>query len=400
MGRFKLLFEGAAIALIIGVCGCARNSGTEIESLAEVSFNNVGDSIRLTDYFKNISCIQLEMTDQSILGRIKTILATDGEIIILADNEVSVFNKNDGKFLRNIGGVGEGPEEYIELKDIVYDSDSRCVVGYDRMKNQFIKYTLEGEFKGTKKFEKNFIWIESFECSTDGNTLVCNLISKNNPCYAFTSIDAGGVIEEIDPVAPIYAENSVATWAKKPMSVCGNDMKFVKIFSDTIFSISNGRISPLYKLNFKRELPSKEFISQLGSFPGRPNFMSECLAKNKFTGVDKMFETSQLIVLLPHIAYEEGHYWIDKEKEKGFFVDSTPVEDMELADVASGKSIVNIMGATEEELISCFDSHIFVGLFKRIFDKLEKDIVFPEDVVKMIENVDVDGNPFLIIYSH
>ena len=191
-----------------------------------------------------------------------------------------------------------------------------------------------------------------------------------------------------------------ATWAKKPISSLGDELKFVKIFTDTLFSVANGKVSPLFKLDLGKKIPSKETISQLGPFPGNPDYLAFIRGNKYLSNIDRIYETSDYIVLIPHQDYIEGYYWIDKKTNNGFHVDVTSLLDADVNEVVAGRSIMDIWGSSEDELISCFNADIIVDSFKKAFNSENGNLIFPENVVNTIENVDPDGNPFLIIYSH
>lgn len=63
-------------------------------------------------FLNEISCIQLEMTENSLLGKISKVIDVDGNLIVLSDNDILVFDKENGSFLHRIGNIGEGSQEY------------------------------------------------------------------------------------------------------------------------------------------------------------------------------------------------------------------------------------------------------------------------------------------------
>lgn len=75
-----------------------------------VTFEPLGSDQKLTDAFSKVRFIQLELTEDCIIGKIKKIEDTDSSIIVLTrDQEIFAFDKKDGKYLRQIGTIGEGP---------------------------------------------------------------------------------------------------------------------------------------------------------------------------------------------------------------------------------------------------------------------------------------------------
>lgn len=62
------------------------------------------------------------MTEESVLGEVKKIIPVENKLIILSeDYEVMTFDRETGKYLGNIGMVGEGPGEYLSAQAMAYD---------------------------------------------------------------------------------------------------------------------------------------------------------------------------------------------------------------------------------------------------------------------------------------
>ncbi len=390
--------------LLLGSCK-PGSSDENTGELTVIKFEEAPDSFRLTDSFKNISCIQLEMTDNSILDKIKTILDADGNIVVLTkDYEISVFNKEDGKFIRRIGSVGEGPEDFITAQDICYDQTNKTLTVFDRLKREFIIYKLTGEFVDRYKTKGELLEVNSVIRASDGTMLACNkLFSEMPDLCAFTIINPDHTIEDIDPFAPLVQPNKwgssiCITWGDKPMSACGDELKFVKVLTDTLCSVKGDKEAPLYKLDFGKEILTKEKIMEIGSWEGES--IEYCMNHKIFTYVRSMFETSRYIVISPDIEYMTGYYWIDKTSGEGTHISSTYDYDNEIKKVIQGNTIIQIKGSNEKELISCFEGQIAFEAFRDAFAANRDKSILPANVVSAIENFDPEGNPFLIIYSN
>lgn len=401
MKRIKYLTAviGFCFVAELFFCGCRKKTLSDNHDIIEISFSDVPDSLRLTDWFKNITCVQLEMTDESIIGRVEKIIPIEEELIVFADNEIFLFNKQDGKFIRRIGSIGEGPEEYIEILDLVYDKTEKKIIAYEVTKNVFLTYGLDGHFIDSWKPQKNLSIMASMERNREGEILTCNYVTPTPKDGAFTLVLSESAIVDIDEFTPLHTNDRLSRWAARPMSSDGKEIKFVKCFSDSIFRTKGGEISPLYKLSFGKMVPSKSVISQLGPFPGDPDYLEECISNNWFTGIDKMFETSDFIVIIPHVSQTEGIYWINKRNDTGFRISTTPLFDKEIEKVVSGKPIVKIVGAGPGEIISCFRSDLIAASFEKAFKKADGNRVLSDKVAEIIENVDRNGNPFLLIYD-
>ncbi len=391
--------------ILLSSCNSGDSSEQPADDLAVIKFEEISDDFRLTDSFRDISCIQLEMTENSILGRIKRILDVDGELVVLTkDFDICVFSKEDGRFLRQIGSLGEGPEEFLSAEDICYDAQSRTILVMDCLKQDFVVYRLSGEFVERQKTKGMFPDSYSVVRDSGGTMLTCNnLNSGTTDECAFTIINPDWTMEDVDPFAPVTlagvgGSSLTKVWAKTPMSACGDEIKFVKVLTDTLCSVKDGKASPLYKLDFGRGILTKETVKDMGTWNYEVSMY--CLSNNLFTSVDRMYETSRFVIILPFYDHLLGHYWIDKETGEGFHFGSTQYYDPEVEKAVQGKSIIQIAGANEKEIISSFEVPLNCNSFKKAFDNADGGIALPDKVVTAIENVNPEGNPFLIIYEH
>lgn len=400
MEEMRREFKFIVLALFVGVflAGCKKNKNQDELDLPVIKFGEAPDSLRLTDKFKNISGFQLEMTDESILGEIERVIPAGDELIVFADNEIFIFSKEDGKYLRTIGSIGEGPEEYLDLVDVYYDPAENAITGLDRLKSEFVSYGVDGRFIGKKKIERPMAYITGLERSPDGTILICNRLISREPDCAFSIMTENKGLSDVDRFSPLESKNSMVRWAAKPMSACGEELKFVKMLTDTLYQIRDGKESPMYKLDFGKKVPSKETVSQFGEFD--LDYVNVCLGNGWSPGIDKMFETSDYIVLLPHRSQYEGQYWIDKCDNTGYHFSSTPLFDDEVRKAVRGKAILKLIGSDEDNLISCFNPAIVPLCFGKAFGDGLEDVVFPESVVEAIGDVDPEGNPVLVIYSN
>ena len=104
--------------------------------------------------FMDVEYIALESSDEYITqGVIKAV----GEKVIIVSNRsvdgnIFIFDRKNGKGLRKINRLGQGPEEYSQFTDIILDEDNNemFVIAYSSRK--ILVYDLYGNFKRKFKF--------------------------------------------------------------------------------------------------------------------------------------------------------------------------------------------------------------------------------------------------------
>lgn len=102
-------------------------------------------SFQESDLFKNKIVTPLEINNEALIGGYPSMLL-DSSFFIYSRNgggKVFCFDKT-GKFMRTIGAIGNGPEEYTELTDICLDTKGHSVEILSL--NSVYRYTYEGDF--------------------------------------------------------------------------------------------------------------------------------------------------------------------------------------------------------------------------------------------------------------
>lgn len=95
-------------------CKCDKNT----DDLKKISIENAyhkATSIFASDYFDDIRYVILETTEESLIGNNPNVYLAKDKIIIISDKQCSTFDKNTGKFICNIGHIGNDPEGSISL---------------------------------------------------------------------------------------------------------------------------------------------------------------------------------------------------------------------------------------------------------------------------------------------
>jgi hypothetical protein len=108
-----------------------------IDYTVSVDLNKLTDSIRY---------IRLETNDRCLVTRIDKIELIDGFLFVKDQrNVLYVFNLN-GDYLYTIGGMGNGPGEYIVLHDFYIDKHNNRVEIFDQVQSKVIEYGYDGKF--------------------------------------------------------------------------------------------------------------------------------------------------------------------------------------------------------------------------------------------------------------
>ena len=117
-----------------------------VNGLYEVDLENIpkdtDDTLFYSSVYKGIKTILLETNETCLIGGINKMHIHDDLIIILDRRyarSLYVFDKN-GRFIRKIGSVGNGPGEYVEVTDFTIDKENNTIYLFDTMMGRINKY--------------------------------------------------------------------------------------------------------------------------------------------------------------------------------------------------------------------------------------------------------------------
>lgn len=160
-------------SIIIGILflliGCNSPSVKKVcYTLAELENSN--DSLTAKDYPADFSYVALETTDECLIREIDEVVMTADYFFVLDQmNKVYQFSVN-GKFIRQIGRRGHGPQEYGRILSFAVNDSLKQVYLADYHK--VLAFDFNGEYIG--EYPADFWW--KFNVTDDS----CFLISPMN----------------------------------------------------------------------------------------------------------------------------------------------------------------------------------------------------------------------------
>lgn len=141
----------AAAAVITG-CSSDAKSGAEANAddfdfvLLDES-KSVGErTILLSELIDDFSVVKFEDTDSALFHAWKTVVATEYVLIVQSSQRpVKLFDRK-GKYIGNIGSVGQGPGEYMGVYDAAIDEKNGAIYLSQYNNAPVLEYNLRGEF--------------------------------------------------------------------------------------------------------------------------------------------------------------------------------------------------------------------------------------------------------------
>ncbi len=129
--------------VITMISSCSHNVLNDNDIIIDLD-NITDESIPLSLYVDSISYLDLEDSEEAMIGIANRICFFDSLIVIQGANRnscIALFNRQ-GQFIRRISHRGQGPEEYLRATSI--DVDSGGIYLFDNLSASILKFDFSG----------------------------------------------------------------------------------------------------------------------------------------------------------------------------------------------------------------------------------------------------------------
>ena len=144
LSRFMLLIW---LPIHLLLSGCCQTVADSADGLAEIDIvNSLGKyhAIPVSEFVTELEYIPLETGNDCLIARVENVIVTSTHIFITSRNRCYAFDRV-GRFIRQIGGIGQGPGEYTNLSGISIDEINRSL--YLETPRNLLEYSWDGGFR-------------------------------------------------------------------------------------------------------------------------------------------------------------------------------------------------------------------------------------------------------------
>ena len=222
----------------------------------------------LSEITEKLTAIELELTDESVVNpmSIQNVFLLENEVFIATMHKIFVFNK-EGKYLRSIGSIGQGPGEYSRIGGCALDEKKGRLFIYGP---KIISYDLNGNFlkesnelSATFRCDINYIngellfLVRQFIEVSNGTYSRSELLHINDDLQVVDSFTLLNLFYENIPGFHTYRYGDFILENGKNTSVYYGDfyIRFngeENFFCDTLFRFEKKQFIPELKLKFKK----------------------------------------------------------------------------------------------------------------------------------------------------
>ncbi len=139
------------LCLFLWSCGTPENSENTADAdknadkFRSYAVNIEKPKVRFADIFESVEVMQLEETEESLLGAVARVSRTDDKLVFPGYNNGEIYIFSDrGKFLNKFNNTGEAEGQYSAVQDLWLSGDS--IVVYDSKKRTLYWYRHNGDY--------------------------------------------------------------------------------------------------------------------------------------------------------------------------------------------------------------------------------------------------------------
>jgi hypothetical protein len=300
------------------------------------------DTLYTSSFFKNVRTVILEEHNDALIGEIQLIQAFDDYILIfdfVIAKKLFVFDKN-GKFLRQIGKIGRGSGEYIQVIDFCIDTERREIYLLDTGSRKALKYNLDtGEYINsinlpandinpsliTYAYDKLYLKVKYYDSQAQNDNLLMEFDFQTGKYTDYISSKKWN----LDWGHSVFARYNFFLSQQPPL-------RYAELFMNTVFAIEKDSIYPYFTLNTKNwphKITYEEYDSGLTKAYHIHNYFEYkdyihlqygyrlyryTVVYNKKTNETKIYDFSQ-----NDLVFSKGHsipeyYYVDYRTSKAY----------------------------------------------------------------------------------
>jgi len=250
----KLFYSSIFLVLATSFYACKKTQNTE---KAQVQINaTLSDKlIKYSDIIDSASYIKLETDSSFVIGNIDKLLFEDQKLFIMdrsLSESIFVFDEK-GKFLTKINKKGQGPGEFVEIRDFTIDTAKKQVVLLDLKGRKINFYDYTGRYLTSSKIPFLFsefacINTNAFAFSTAAANNSHNKKIKNN------SLIIGKINGEVKRVLfPFQTwELSFSYFNQQHLRSFGNKTFYYPRYSNKIYQLSADSLKLIYNIDLEK----------------------------------------------------------------------------------------------------------------------------------------------------
>lgn len=368
--------------LFIFTCSCQnKQDGNMIINPQEAE----AEKLFMSDYFSELEYISLETSPNCLIANKSRIYVFDDYVITAAYRQCFLFDRKSGRFIKEIGQYGKGPDEYNStLKGyIVNEKTGKIYMGGG---NHLLEYDLFNKtpkkIPGPSLFEVCFI--------SDSLWVQCAPNFFGNNANRLVFFNREKVIDSI-PNYQRFSLNSnvISIISHEDIFYRYNESVYYKnIFNDTLFKIIKTKIEPAWIFNLGALQPPY-------SLRESPQTLYHDL--KKYSQIHSIFEADPFLFFSMRYNNADSVFLFDKKTHQTRLINSgkEPCKGF-YNDIDGGLPFWPSYINSRQELVCKYEAHLFKENFNYSPDEV-KDKTAHEKLKSIAVAIKEEDNPVIVI---
>lgn len=227
------------------IVSCTSHPTTSGIPQLQVAMDSPAPSYK--EYFEKIELLPLENTDSALMAQVDKVLSVNDTLIAYDGRRyrVKVFDPK-GRFLNNIGNIGQGPDEYTFVYDISYNQQKQILSLLSPF-GEYLNFTIDDKFVNRielppKMNYQSFTWI-------DGSKLALwSGVAKDEAGIQIIDTETQQTVYE-----DWYNERVTDLWQRYPFYTYNNDLFFAKPIGRCVYELERDSLVKVYEWDFGKD---------------------------------------------------------------------------------------------------------------------------------------------------
>jgi hypothetical protein len=361
----------------------------QIDSILHIDLNPFLEeaNIDFADMIKSIAFTPLETNDESLISEITDILVTDSNIYVhdsYQGGSVLIFDK-EGRYLKRIE-KGQGPEEILNLKNIVFDNDKKELIVYHYKILSF--FTPDGQFKRRERIPFNARSVATipdgyiFKVSNGTDNRHLGVLNENQILIT----DKNFMLRSTGFPYLYSKDNNYEN--ERYINIYDKYINFTFKLTDTVYQYINDKT---VKAKYAIDIHDKEIPVRIKKELSAEDFFTEIRQNNYYFFMGEYIENSKHDFLILENWHVRNYIFIFRDKGSGNIKAGTVLKN--------SPAVFPVI----REPVASKDSYFISYFIPEHIDELKKLLpqslmLSEEDKIK-IENLQEEDNPVLIFYK-
>jgi len=247
--KFAKVVSLSLLAILFFCASCSQSvkkrGNDGIPTIDIISNLSKTQKVNLSVIASKIDYCILE-TDKKCLIDGKNIYSSGDYFISISRNYCYIFERKTGKFIRQISQIGQGPEDYQYIFNLLIGANGHvCLLG----NNQYLFFNLDGSLSHkintkSRRLERSIAYEDYYVVcihNSDGNSTIR---------IAFLDNKSGEIVDSI-PNYRYYKRTTQSLAIENDYSfhIFNNELYYFDIYCDTLYQIKDFSLQPRYIFN-------------------------------------------------------------------------------------------------------------------------------------------------------